>query len=456
MADISLERTLPSNIEAERSILGAILLHAPALHDCGRITDADFYMEAHRRIFRAITALASKEILPDLITLKNELQRSNSLESVGGAAYLASLTDGLPRAINVVYYVDIVKEAALKRKLIAISNEAVSRLYKDEDDFKEIANDVQMSLLKLQSSSEKSKGWIPASELIQEAYKEIEIINSRSGELIGLDTGFKDLNKMLQGFRNSDLIILASRPGHGKTSLAMNITSNITIKSKKRVGVFTMEMSGLQIMKRALFAEAMVDSYRAGTGFLTKDDWKRLTTKAGILADTFLHVEESAGLTVAEVRAKAQALKVEHGLDFLVVDYLQLMSGSKEAKKQGRVQELSEISRGLKNLAKDLNIPVLAISQLSRKIEEDGKRKPGLSDLRESGSIEQDADIVLFIWREELRNPSEDNTGLAELIIGKQRNGPTGSISLAFQAQFTRFLDLYEEDSANQSKFSEM
>lgn len=453
MADISFEKTLPNNLEAERSIIGAILLHSPALCECDRLTDSDFYMESHRRIYNAMLSLNSKEIIIDLITLKNELQKTNRLESVGGAAYLASLTDGLPRAINVSFYVDIVKENSLKRKLIQMSHETMSALYQDEEPFQEIADRFQTELLKLQASGEKSGGWRSAPDLVSEAFKEIEAINSRSGKLIGIDTGFRDLNRFIQGLIPEDLLILAGRPSHGKTTLAMNIVANAVLRSKIRAGVFSMEMGALQIIKRALFAESMVDSYRANSGFLTKDDWSKLSRSAGALAETSLFLDDAAGLTIAQLRSKAQALKINHGVDLLVVDYLQLMSGSLESRRSGRVQELSEISRGLKNLAKDLKIPIIALSQLSRKIEEDKSRKPNLADLRESGSIEQDADIVLFIWREELRNPSEENAGLAELIIGKQRNGPTGSIRLVFQGQYTRFMDLYDEDDS-QAKFT--
>ncbi len=397
MTDISLERTLPHNLEAERSILGAVLLHAPALYDCSRLNASDFYMESHRRIFNAMIDLSNREVLIDLVTIKAELQRTNNLEAVGGAAYLASLTDGLPRGLAVPHYVDIVKDSSNKRILLSLSHQASIAIYQDEESFGDIVDRLQMDILKLQASAEKSGGWRTASDLIIEAFREIEAIASRSGSMLGINTGFRDLNKFIQGLIPGDLIVLAGRPAHGKTTLAMNISSNVVLHSKKKVGIFTMEMTALQIIKRALFAEAMVDSFRANTGFLTKDDWAKLSRAAGEISETSLFVEETAGLTITQLRSKAQALKITHGVDLLVVDYLQLMNGSPEARKSGRVAEISEISKGLKNLAKELGIPILALSQLSRKIEEDRNRKPMLSDLRESGSIEQDSDIVLFI-----------------------------------------------------------
>jgi len=447
MDNISLEKILPSNLEAERSVLGAVLLSPEALHYASEhVGTDDFYLESHRKIFGAMLRLQAKEIYIDFVTLKEELQKSTELEAVGGAAYLAGLTDGLPRQIAVPYYAKIVKDKSLKRRLIALNNESMSRLYQDEEDFRDIVDEHQLRVLKLQASMDKSGGWLNAPELVDRVFKEIEAIADRSTKTIGLESGFDDLDRMTQGFKNGDLTIIAGRPSHGKTSLAVNIICHNILKHGKKVGFFTMEMSAEQIIKRALFAEAQIDSYRAGSGFLNKDDWNNLSRAAGDIAATNLFIEETGGLTIGEVRSKAQNLKIAHGVDLIVIDYLQLMSGSAETRKQGRNQELAEVSRGLKKLAKDLGVPLIALSQLSRKIEDEKTRKPNLADLRESGAIEQDADVVIFVWREEVRNPSPELAGLAELIIGKQRNGPIGTIQLAFLAQYTKFQNLYQMD----------
>jgi replicative DNA helicase len=435
------EQLLPHNLESERAVLGAVLLHQPALYEAGeRLTGEEFYLEAHRKIWDAFISLQKAESAIDPITLKTELQRLGQLEACGGPAYVASLTDGIPRAIAVRHYADIVREDAGKRKLIQLGSEAMLRAYQGEESCKDILEDLQLALLKLSESNKKSNTWIKAPELVEKAYREIEEIAFRRTATVGLDTGFHDLNRMTQGFHRGELIIIAGRPGHGKTSLSTNILANGILRHGWRVGLFTIEMSAIEIMKRAIYSEAEVDSYRAGVGFLTKEDWNRLSQAAGILAETNLSVDDSGGLTIMQLRSRAQSLAIEGGLDLIVVDYLQLMSGTGK-RNENRVAEISEISRGLKILAKDLNVPIIACSQLNRAIENDKNRKPILADLRESGSIEQDADTVLFIWREELRKRTEDNIGAAELIIGKQRNGPTGNIVLTFLPKITKFVD---------------
>lgn len=432
---------LPHNQEAERAVLGAILLHSPALYEvCECLVRDDFYLESHRLIFDACLDLQKAESIIDALTVKNELQRVGKLEQCGGAAYIASLTDGIPGVLAVNHYASIVQEAAVKRRVIQLSNEAMTRAYQAEDSSKEIIESLQLSLMKLSEINKKRGGWIKAPDLVDKAYKEIEAIGYRKTDVVGLDTGFHDLNKITQGFHRGDLIILAGRPGHGKTSLATNILTNGILKYGWRVGLFTIEMSAIEIMKRALYSEAEVDSYRAGSGYLTKEDWGRLNKAAANLAETNLSVDESGGLTITELRSRAQSLAIHGGLDLIVVDYLQLMSGTGH-RNDNRVAEITEISRGLKILAKDLFVPVIACSQLNRAIENDKNRKPILADLRESGSIEQDADVVLFIWREELRSHKEEDAGLAELIIGKQRNGPIGNIILSFMPKITKFVD---------------
>jgi replicative DNA helicase len=446
MADISLEKTLPSNLEAERSILGAILLDDKAvLTVFETLRSQDFYLESHRRVFEKMLLLMNDSRPIDLITLKDELQRANELESVGGAAYLASLTDGLPRAINIEFYAQIVKEKSTLRRLIQISSETMSRSYQDEDPAQEILQHIEKAIFDI-SKQQFRTGFSAISPIVSDVFKQIEELSNRKTPVTGLETGFVDLDRMMAGLHPSDLIIVAARPSLGKTSLCLNIAEHSAIRNKKSVGIFSLEMSKEQLVKRLLCSESRIDAHRVNTGYLNKEDWNRLSQASGDLSDSRIFIDDTASITVPELRSKARRLSLEHGLDLIIVDYLQLMSGSTQ-RYENRTQEISQISRGLKGIAKELRVPLIAVSQLSRAIESrtGEHRRPQLSDLRESGSIEQDADVVMFIYREEMANPSEDSKGLAELIIGKQRNGPTGTIQLAFSKQFTRFDSLYQE-----------
>jgi replicative DNA helicase len=443
--DVSLEKTLPSNLEAERSILGAILLDDKALYTIiETLRKDDFYLESHRRIYEKMYALAASSRPIDLVTLKNELQRTDELESAGGPAYLASLTDGLPRAVNIEHYSQIVKEKATLRRLIQISQETMTRSYQSEDSAQEILSDVERVIFEVSNQQFRS-GFSGIDPLVSAVYRQIEEVSNRKTLVTGLETGFTELDKMTAGLHPADLIIIAARPGLGKTSLCLNIAQHSALKRQKVIGIFSLEMSKEQLVKRLLCAEAEIDAHKVNTGFLSKDDWVRLGRAAGALSQSRIFIDDSAGITIMEMRSKARRLAVEHGLDLLIVDYLQLMSGSNQ-RYENRTQEISQISRGLKALAKELSVPVVAISQLNRAVEaRRGDHRPQLSDLRESGSIEQDADIVLFIYREEMINPTDENSGVAELIIGKQRNGPTGSFQLAFIKQYTKFANLWTE-----------
>jgi replicative DNA helicase len=445
MADISLEKTLPNNLEAERSILGAILLEDSALLTVFEtLKSQDFYLDSHRKVFEKMLHLMNNSRPIDLVTLKDELQRANELESVGGAAYLASLTDGLPRAINIEYYAQIVKEKSTLRRLIQISNETMARSYQDEDPAEEILHHVEKAVFEI-ASQQFHSSFSHITPIVDEVYKHIEELFNRKAPVTGLETGFADLDRMTAGLHPSDLIIVAARPGLGKTSLCLNIAEHVAIRKAKSVGIFSLEMSKEQLVKRLLCSEARIDAHRINTGFLNKEDWNRLSRASGDLSGTKIFIDDTASINIPELRSKSRRLSLEHGLDLIIVDYLQLMSGS-SLRYENRTQEISQISRGLKGIAKELKLPLIAVSQLSRAVEaRRGDHRPQLSDLRESGSIEQDADVVMFIYREDMLNPTEENNGQAELIIGKQRNGPTGTIQLAFSSQFTRFDSLYQE-----------
>jgi replicative DNA helicase len=442
--DISLEKPLPCNLEAERSILGAILLDDKAIHSAVEtLRKEDFYLESHRRIFEKMFALTADGTAIDLVTLKNELQRSDELESAGGAAYLASLTDGLPRAVNIEHYAQIVKEKATLRRLIHISNEIMTRSYQSEEAAYEILGDIEKAIFEIANRQFRT-GFAPIEPLVSSVYKYIEEVANRKTLITGVETGFTELDKMTAGLHPSDLIIVAARPGLGKTSMCLNIAQFVALKKRQSVGIFSLEMSKEQLVKRLLCAEAEIDSHKVNTGFLNKEDWIKLGRAAGLLSQSKMFIDDTAGMSITEMRSKARRLSLEHGLDLLIVDYLQLMSGSGQ-RIENRTQEISQISRGLKALAKEISVPVLAISQLSRAIEtRRGDHRPQLSDLRESGSIEQDADIVMFIYREDALSLTEENSGVAEIIVGKQRNGPTGSFQLAFLKQFTKFANLWQ------------
>jgi replicative DNA helicase len=444
-SDISLEKTLPNNLEAERSILGAILLDDKAIYSVlETLRLDDFYLEGHRRIFEKMTSLTNSSRPIDLITLKDELQRSDELDRAGGAAYLASLTDGLPRAVNVEHYARIVREKATLRRLIQITIDLMERSYQGEEPVEEILGAAEKAVFEVAGRQFRS-GFESIDPLVSSVYREIEEVANRKTPVTGIETGFIEMDRMTAGLHPADLTIVAARPGLGKTSFCLNIVQNVAIRKQQSVGIFSLEMSKEQLVKRLLCSEAEVDSHKVNTGFLNKDDWSKLGRAATALSQTKIFIDDSAAISIAEVHSKSRRLALEKGVDLIIVDYLQLMTGSTQ-RYENRTQEISQISRGLKALAKELNIPVLAISQLSRAVESRrGDHRPQLSDLRESGSIEQDADLVIFIYREELFNPTEENSGIAEMIIGKQRNGPTGTFQLAFIKQFTKFANLWQE-----------
>ncbi|MBP1596290.1 MAG: dnaC 2 [Acidobacteria bacterium] len=443
-ADVSLEKTLPCNLEAERSILGAILLDDKAMHTAlETVRPGDFYLDGHRRIFEKMYALASNSISIDLVTLKNALQRADELESAGGPAYLASLTDGMPRAVNIEHYARIVKENATLRRLIQISNEIMVRSYQGGESAEDILSDIEKAVFEV-ASRQFQTGFAPIEPLISSVYKHIEEVANRKSPITGVETGFTDFDKMTAGLHPADLIIVAARPGLGKTSFCLNVAQFAALKKQQSVGIFSLEMSKEQLVKRLLCAEAEIDSHKVNTGYLNKEDWSRLGRAAGTLSQAKIFIDDTASMSIAEMRSKARRLSLEHGLDLLIVDYLQLMTGSSQ-RYENRTQEISQISRGLKALAKEIHVPVLAISQLNRAIESRrGDHRPQLSDLRESGSIEQDADMVVFIYREDVVNGDKEDSGVAEIIIGKQRNGPTGLFKLAFIRQYTKFANLWQ------------
>src|ERR1041385_1290682 len=439
----SLERTLPHNIDAEKSVLGAILVNNENYYRVlENIKPEDFYLDAHRVIYRKMVDLIENSKAIDLITIQEELVRSSQLEAAGGITYLASLLDGIPHLIHIEHYIEFIREKFLLRQLVTAANKIMAKFFAQAYPAEEILDRAEQSLFDLSERRMRS-GFVsvkdmelPATKLLEKLYTEREMIT-------GVATGFRDLDRLTSGLQRGDLVILAARPSMGKTALCLNVAQHVALNKALPVGMFSLEMSKEQLLMRMLCAEARVDAHKVRTGYLGKDDFRKLIDALGRTTQAPIYIDDSSTLSVMEMRAKCRRLKAEHGLSLIIVDYLQLMSGY--GRVENRTQEISGISRGLKALAKELNVPVIALSQLSRAPEQrQGDHKPQLSDLRESGSIEQDADLVMFIYREEVYKPSEENKGLAELIIAKQRNGPTGIVKLAFLREYTRFETLMD------------
>jgi replicative DNA helicase len=438
------ERTLPHNLEAERSVLGAILLHNDAFNLAAEIIDSgDFFRDAHRRIFDKMVKLVERGDAIDLVTLKEELGRSGEIDEVGGPAYIASLVDGVPRSTNVEHYARIIHEKATLRSLIFSANKIVATAYEGEEDADVILDEAERSIFAIADAKVRD-GFVSVRQLAQSSLETIEKLHARKELITGVPTGFTDLDEMTSGLQPSDLIIVAARPSMGKTSLVLNIAQHVGTKTDRTVGLFSLEMSKEQLFLRLLTAEARIDAHRLRGGFLGERDWGRLSQAIGTLSETKIFIDDSPSIGVLEMRAKCRRLASEHGLHLVIVDYIQLMQG--RGRFENRTLELAAISRSMKGLAKELNVPIVVLSQLSRAPEARADHRPQLSDLRESGALEQDADVVVFIYRQDQYSdknaPATEAEGVAELIIGKQRNGPTGVVKLAFIREFTRFENL--------------
>ena len=434
------ERALPHNLEAERCVLGAVLIHNDAFNQAAELIDADdFFRDAHRRVFDKMVDLNERGEVIDLVTLKDELERSGDLDRVGGPAYIAGLVDGVPRSTHVEYYAHIVKETSTRRKIISAANEITQTAYAGEGGADVVLDRAEQAIFRIADDSIHT-GFVALRDLVEASHTNLDKLQAGEGALTGVPSGFADLDKLTRGFQPSDLVLVAARPSMGKTALVLNIAQHLGVSTEMTVGVFSLEMSKEQLFMRMLTTEAGVDSHKFRGGFLGQRDYDALASALTRLEGAKVFIDDSPSIGVLEMRAKARRLKAEHGLDLLVIDYLQLMTG--RGRFDNRTQELASISRSLKGLAKELDVPVLALSQLSRAPESRADRRPQLSDLRESGALEQDADLVLFIFREEQYDPSPENENLAEIIIGKQRNGPTGVVRLAFLKQCTKFANL--------------
>jgi replicative DNA helicase len=435
----------PQNIEAEQAVLGAILIENSAFYKAVEIINAgDFYKEAHRKIFLSMLELNEKNEAIDLVTLTEYLRKKNEIEIVGGVTYLSSLSNTVPTAANIKYHAKIIYEKSLLRNLINTATEIVTRGYENLQDVDDLLDFAENAIFNI-SENKIKRSFIHIKDIIKDSFETIEKLSEKKGMVVGIPSGFIDLDNMTTGFHPADLIIIAGRPSMGKTAFCLCIAQHAGIEKKEPVAIFSLEMTNQQIVTRLLCGEARVDAHKLRSGFLSKSDWPKLTNAAGRLSESPIFIDDTPAISSLEIKAKARRLKAEHGLSLIIVDYLQIMGGRSNSRRGGsdsREQEISEISRSLKALAKELNVPVIALSQLNRAVESRHDRRPMLADLRESGAIEQDADVIIFINREEVYKQTEENRGIAEIIIGKQRNGPIGSVKLAFLDKYTKFENL--------------
>lgn len=439
MSDLFLDRTPPQNIEAEQAVLGAVFLEREALSRASELIRAeDFYRTSHQRIFQVMLDLSEAAQPVDLITVTSELQDRGWLEEIGGVSYLSELANSVPTAANVDYYAKIVEEKAILRRLIRAATQIASSGYTAEDEVEEILSRAEKSILDV-ASGRSTDGFIPIKDVLLETYERIELLHNSSTDLTGIPSGFRDLDLMTSGFQASDLIIVAARPSVGKTAFALNVAQNVAARAGATVAIFSLEMSALQLVQRMLCAEGNIDANRMRTGSFQEEDWEKLTMAIASLSKANIFIDDSPNITVGQIRAKCRRLKAEHGLGIIVIDYLQLIQGSG---KENRQQEISAISRTLKAIARELDCTVIALSQLSRAVEQRQDKRPMLSDLRESGSIEQDADIVAFLYRDDYYDQETENKNVIEIIIAKQRNGPVGKVELAFLKEYNKFVNL--------------
>ena len=441
--DPALVKAPPQNIEVEEALLGALLLDQNAVPEViGILTPFDFYRSAHQKIYSAIISLFKKNEPVDIIILTNLLAEQDQLDQVGGITYISQLLDSAPLAANAVHYANIVKEKSTLRQLIEKSTEIAKRCFEDAGNADELLEFSERSIFEI-SQQKLQNMYSPIGALIDTSINTLVERKGKTSLVSGVETAFIDLDRVTAGLQPSDLIILAARPSMGKTAFALNIATNAAILAQKPVAtaVFSLEMSKEQLALRMLCSEASVDASKLRSGYLTKEDWENITDAAGRLSEAPIYIDDSPAITALELRAKARRLKMEKNIGLIIIDYLQLMRGSSAERRE---LEISEISRSMKALAKELNVPVLALSQLNRKLEERADKRPILSDLRESGALEQDADVVLFIYRDEVYNKDENSPyrGTADILVRKQRNGPTGDIKLLFSGRYTRFDNL--------------
>ncbi len=441
MNDLYADRLPPQNIEAEQAVLGAIFLEPSALTVASEILiPEDFYRASHQKIFNAMLKLNDEGKVVDLVTVTEELAAAKLIEDTGGVSYLSELASSVPTAANIEYYARIVEEKSLLRRLIRTATEIASDGYSREDEVEALLSEAEKNILAV-AQRKNAGAFHNIKDVLVRTYDNIEQMHQNAGEITGLETGFIELDRMTAGFQRNDLIIVGARPSVGKTAFALNIAQNVAHKTGENIAIFSLEMGAEQLVMRLLCAEGNIDAQRLRTGTLTDDDWGKLTMAMGSLSSSGIFIDDTPGVRISDIRSKCRRLKQEHGLGMILIDYLQLILGSGRAG-ENRQQEVSEISRSLKQLARELQVPVIALSQLSRGVEQRQDKRPMMSDIRESGSIEQDADIVAFLYRDDYYDKESENKNIIEIIIAKQRNGPTGTVSLAFVKEYNKFVNL--------------
>jgi replicative DNA helicase len=440
------DKMVPHNVEAEQAVLGALLIDPDAIYKVSTFLRADdFYVIKHQWMYESVTSLHGRGEAVDYVTLCDELERREQLAEIGGAAYITSLINATPTALNVEYYGRIVERTSTLRRLIGAAGEIAALAYEDTDNADEVVDRAEQILFGV-SQRRISRDLMPIREVVSEYYDRIDYLYQHKGETIGVPTGFRQIDKLLGGLQKSDLVIVAGRPGMGKTSLILSFAQNAARKYNQRVAVFSLEMSAEQLVQRLIASETGIDSQRLRLGNLREEEWPVFIQATGALSETMIFIDDTPSISAMQLRTKARRLYAEHGLDLIIVDYLQLMQTDRRI--DNRVQEISLLSRSLKGLARELNIPVVVASQLSRAVEQRNDKHPMLSDLRESGSIEQDADVVVFIYRDEYYSPETDQPNIAEIIVSKHRNGPTGMVPLFFKKELAKFceVEIFHED----------
>ena len=441
MNESMMDRVPPHNSEAEQSVIGAVFLEPQALITASEIVIADdFYHIAHQKIFQTMLNLSDQGKAIDLVTVTEELSAKKELEDIGGLSYITELASAVPTAANIAHYAKIVEEKAILRRLIRVASKIADDGYTREDEVEVLLAEAEKKMLEV--SNRKNAGdFKHVKDVLVQTFDNIEQLQSREGDVTGIPTGFRDLDKMTAGFQRNDLIIVAARPSVGKTAFALNVAQSVAVKARENVAIFSLEMGADQLVMRMLCAEGNIDAQRLRTGALETEDWSKLTMAMGSLSNSGIYIDDSPGVRMTDIRAKCRRLAKENGLGMILIDYLQLILGSGKPG-ENRQQEVSEISRSLKGLARELKVPVIALSQLSRGVEQRQDKRPMMSDLRESGSIEQDADIVAFLYRDDYYDKESESKDIIEIIIAKQRNGPTGTVSLAFRKEYNKFLNL--------------
>ncbi|PKR83469.1 replicative DNA helicase [Heyndrickxia camelliae] len=441
MSDLLADRMPPQNIEAEQAVLGAVFLEPSSLITASEILiPEDFYRNAHQIIFNIFLKLNDEGKAVDLVTVAEELAATKQLEDIGGISYLSELAGSVPTAANIEYYAKIVGEKSLLRRLIRTATTIATEGYTREDEVDELLSEAERSIMEV-ANRKNAGAFHNIKDVLVRTYDNIELLHNRKGDITGIPTGFTELDSMTAGFQRNDLIIVAARPSVGKTAFALNIAQNVGTKAGENVAIFSLEMGAEQLVMRMLCAEGNINAQNLRTGSLTDEDWRKLTMAMGSLSNSGIFIDDTPGIRINEIRSKCRRLKQEHGLGMILIDYLQLIQGSGRSN-ENRQQEVSEISRSLKALARELEVPVIALSQLSRGVEQRQDKRPMMSDIRESGSIEQDADIVAFLYRDDYYDKESENKNIIEIIIAKQRNGPVGTVSLAFVKEYNKFVNL--------------